>query len=562
MKQKIILSLTSLALASHAFAATKIDLHRQSMDYIKPYFALKANASSNGDELKPTRQETDFNQTTHTRFQQRYRGIPVWHATSVIHMPKSNQKRSLLANLNQKTTMNGTVFEGLDADLGVTPALALSDTQKEKAKQTVQMDFEQRMGLHGLTYQQEKVDTIIYVDDQQRAHYAFLVSFYYDDGLTGAHRPNSILDAETLQVFRTWDAVMHEQAIEAGNVLAGGVGGNEKIGETFYDGLDGHYPAMSMNKFDYEIGAGSKSFSMAFCTLTNDDITIYDMSYGKAVSSACIKDSKHPTIYWLSNDGGGKRWKDDAINGGYSPSLDAFYGATIVKHFYKDWYDVPALVEEDGVTPMQLVMRVHYGRHYDNAFWDGQQMTFGDGGAVFYPLTSLGIAAHEISHGFTQQHSNIDFGEPQMAALHEAFSDEAAVAMQYYATGTNTWDIGREVLKNEGALRYLDEPTKDGRSIDHMTNFDETEPHGGAGIFNKAFYLIATSKGWDVRRAFNIMVKANMNYWTSSMMTLDEAACGVTAAARDYHYNVADVRVAFAKVGIDTEGCDAPVVVN
>lgn len=188
-------------------------------------------------------------------------------------------------------------------------------------------------------------------------------------------------------------------------------------------------------------------------------------------------------------------------------------------------------------------------------------MTFGDGGTMFYPLTSLSITAHKISHGFTSQHSSIDGSQPQMAALHEAFSDEAAVTMQYYATGKITWDIGRDVMKNEGALRYLDNPKKDGISIDNLKDFDETEAHYGAGIFNKAFYLLATTKGWDVKKAFNVMIKANMNYWTSSMTTLTEAACGVTSAARDYGYNTADVRVAFIKIGIDTAGCDtAPTI--
>ncbi|MFZ2314036.1 MAG: M4 family metallopeptidase [Gammaproteobacteria bacterium] len=137
----------------------------------------------------------------------------------------------------------------------------------------------------------------------------------------------------------------------------------------------------------------------------------------------------------------------------------------------------------------------------------------------------------------------------------ESFSDMAAVATENYISGKNKWEIGREIKKDEGALRYLDNPRKDGRSIDNYKDFDDTEGHGAAGITNKAFYLLATSKGWTVRKAFNVMVKANMNYWTSSTKTFNEAACGVVAATKDYGYNVADVRVAFAKVGIDTDNC-------
>lgn len=568
MNHKLILSLISMLLANYASAATRVELKHQAANYIKSYFATKSGTKSNPYQLHKVRTDIDFNQMTHVRFQQMYSGIPVWNATSIIHLPKANNQLGLFANLNDKTTMSGVIYEELDQDLASTPTYALSDAQKEKAMQEAKLAFEKEISVVGLSYEKESVKTIVYIDDNTKAHYALLVSFYYDDGKTGAHRPTVIMDAESLQVYHTWDDVMTEDSIEDTYVLAGGIGGNEKMGETIYDGADSHFPALKVRKLDYQERPEMPSLpSFTMFALMNDDITIYDMSYANMAWLLCFdkvcanSNAQHNNMYWLSNDHGGTRWNADEMNGGYSPSLDALYGATIVSNFYRDWYGVPALVKEDGQTPMKLIMRVHYGRNFDNAFWDGEQMTFGDGGALFYPLTSLDVAAHEISHGFTSQHSNIHLYEPQMAALHEAFSDEAAVTMRYYATGNTTWDFGRDIMKNEGAMRYLDNPKKDGRSIDNMKDFDATEAHGGAGIFNKAFYLIATTKGWDVRKAFNVMVKANMNYWTSSMTTLTEAACGVTSAARDYGYNTADVRVAFVKVGIDTADCDtAPTI--
>ena len=556
MNKKLILILTSVLLTNMASAATRIDLKHQSSNYIKPYFAVKSAAVSNSNALQKTSTDVDFNQTTHVRLQQMYSGVPVWNATSIVHLPKANNKLSLYANLNHNTQMSGAMYEGLDQDLASTPKYILSDTQKYKAMQEAKQVFEKQTGVVDLSYTKESIKTIVYIDDTKQAHYAFLVSFYYDDGATGAHRPTTIMDAESLQTYRTWDAVLSENPMEITDVLAGGIGGNEKTGEVIYDGAEGHLPAVKAQHIGLEVSEGGVEYKVNFCMLTNDEVTIFDMSYGGVNSSICAQDASKKPFFWLSLDNNATRWKADEMNGGYSPSLDAFYSANVVINFYKDWYGVPALVQEDGKTPMRLMMRVHYGRNFDNAFWDGEQMTFGDGGSVFYPLTSLDIAAHEISHGFTSQHSGIDGSEPQMGALHEAFSDEAAVAMQYYATGKNTWDIGRDIMKNEGALRYLDNPKKDGRSIDNMNEFDATEAHGGAGIFNKAFYLIATTKGWDVHRAFNVMVKANMNYWTSSMTTLTEAACGVTSATQDYGYNTADVRVAFAKVGIDTADCE------
>jgi pseudolysin len=275
------------------------------------------------------------------------------------------------------------------------------------------------------------------------------------------------------------------------------------------------------------------------------------------MSSCLSQPGLHNNLPWLSNDANGTRWNDDAMNGGFSPSLDAFYAGTIVQKLYHDWYGIPALIEDDGKTPMKLIMRVHYGRKFDNAYWDGKQMTFGDGGSMFYPLTSLDVGAHEISHGFTQQHSNIDGSFDQMGALHESFSDMAASAAEFYTSGKNTWKMGINITKGQGALRYMDNPKKDGSSLDNMNDFKAgMDPHLLAGVFNKAFYLIATTRGWDTHKAFDVMVKANMHYWNSSMQTFEEAACGVVSATRDYKYKVSDVRVAFTKVGVETDKCN------
>tara|TARA_R110002126_G_scaffold17798_2_gene68879 strand:+ start:51305 stop:52993 length:1689 start_codon:yes stop_codon:yes gene_type:complete len=558
MNKKLVMVLASALLTHTASAATRIDLSHQSGNYIKPYVIATPTSVLKSTELSQTRVDIDFNQTSHVRLQQMYAGVPVWNATAIAHIPKANHKLGLYAHLNQHTSMTGVIYEGLGQDLGARPTYSSSELNKKKAIQQAKLIFEKKLGLVNLSYTQESLKTIVYVDKSQQAHYAFLISFYYDDGETGAHRPTTIMDAESLHVYRHWDGVLSENPMEIPEVLAGGIGGNDKTGEVIYDGAEGHLPAVKAQLYQQQGQQGGMNYQLNYCLLINDEVTIHDMSYGGLNPSTCSKGDQANPVYWLSNDYHGTRWKGDEVNGGYSPSLDAFYGANTVIGFYRDWYGMPALVEEDGKTPMRLNMRVHYGRNFDNAFWDGQQMTFGDGGSMFYPLTSLGVTAHEVSHGFTSQHSGIDYSEPQMGALHEAFSDEAAVAIQYYATGISTWDIGRDIKKNEGAMRYLDNPTKDGASIDHMRDFDASEVHAGAGIFNKAFYLIATTKGWDVRKAFNVMIKANMNYWNPSMSTLTEAACGVTAATKDYGYNVADVRVAFAKVGLDTGLCSTP----
>lgn len=560
MRFRLTALMAGLAMTNLAMAATPIDLRHQH----------QLNTDSNKVKFERIRSSTDFNGTQHTRIQQTYAGIPVWNATGVIHTPKTSL-RAMTAS------MNGKVYAGLEKDLSNAPAFALSANQMQKAVQIAKQQHIKHAGLKANAFENEKSKPIIFIDENKQAHYAFLVSFTYVDS-TGMHKPTSIVDAVTNKIHRSWEGILtamtKEQALahakakfsaklrgddmpEMYDTIGGGIGGNPKTGPLSYDNQNGHQKAFNIKAvdFDVEILPG-KTTTLTLCALMNDDIVVLDTSLGgEVVADICSNTTKaYPDISWLSLDAGLTRWKADEMNEGLSPSLDAFNAAVTIKNFYQDWYNVPALIDSEG-NPMKYVLRVHFGRSFDNAFWDGQQMTFGDGGKMFYPMSSIGVTAHEISHGFTDTHSHIDYSYPEMGALHESFSDMAAVTVENYLTGSNHWDIGREVKKDEGALRYLDNPTKDGHSIDHMKDFDQTEAHSGAGVTNKAFYLLATTKGWDTRKAFNVWVKANVDYWDSSMSTLAEAACGVVAATNDYQYNVADVRIAFAKVGIDTDQC-------
>ncbi len=572
MKFRISLLLTTYLASATAFAATEVNLRNQSYDYLQ--------RQPSKVKIKKIRSRTDFNQIEHVRIQQTFNDIPVWNATGVVHIPSTKQTHALAP---KAIAMNGMIYEGLEKDLASSNhALSFSASQKTKSLQLAQATYSKKNNISNPKYKNEKSQPIIFVDDNKQAHYAYLSSFTYESTSAGVHRPTYIIDANNHHVYRTWDQVFtisEEEAIKQARasihfklsnddddldlpdpshpIKVGGIGGNEKTGPIIYDGDTGNRPGLDAKAMDINLDLDGAKISFTICALLNDDIAILDASLDNTVvNSICASHSKaHNDVAWLNLSKDHTQWKEDEINGAYSPSLDAFYAATMVKNMYQDWYGVPALIDEDGQA-RQYIMRVHYGRGFDNAFWDGDVMTFGDGDKLFYPLTSLEVTAHEISHGFTQTHSNIDGFYPQMAALHESFSDMAAVSLDYYLNNTNRWEIGRDVWKNEGAMRYLDNPRKDGESIDHLKDFDNTEPHHGAGITNKAFYLIATTKGWNTRKAFDIMVKANMDYWTSSMSTLNEAACGVIEATKDYHYNVADVRIAFAKVGINTDICE------
>jgi len=230
----------------------------------------------------------------------------------------------------------------------------------------------------------------------------------------------------------------------------------------------------------------------------------------------------------------------------------------VIKDMYQKWYNIPVLTENG--EPMMLNMVVHMP--IDNAMWDGHQMIFGDGVDLFYPLTSLGVAAHEISHGFTEQHSHLIY-QGQSGGMNESYSDMAAQAAEYFVHGTNNWEIGPEIFKSDRALRYMDQPSKDceGREPGHRCSIDTATQyrmglnvHYSSGVYNRFFYLLSTSPGWDTKKAFDIMVQANSHYWTSST-NFNRGACGVLKAAKDYGYDLSKVKKAFTGVAVKTTLC-------
>ena len=195
---------------------------------------------------------------------------------------------------------------------------------------------------------------------------------------------------------------------------------------------------------------------------------------------------------------GGLKNRDLAVN-------EAYEGSGIHYVFFKETYGRDSL---DG-KGFQLHSSVHYGRHYDNAFWNGTQMVYGDGdGDLFDRFTKcLDIIGHELTHGIVQFEANLAY-EGQAGALNESFADVFGSLVKQYKNRQKAedadWLIGEGLLKAKvhgKALRSMKEP---GTAYDdpvlgkdpqpaHMKNYVETyDDNGGvhinSGIPNRAFY--------------------------------------------------------------------------
>ena len=144
--------------------------------------------------------------------------------------------------------------------------------------------------------------------------------------------------------------------------------------------------------------------------------------------------------------------------------------------------------------------RVHYGKNYVNAFWDGTKMTYGDGDGVNYgPLVSLDVAGHEMSHGVTENTAGLTYSG-ESGGLNEATSDIFGTMVEFYAnnaTDPGDYLIGEEIdLKKHLGLRRMDNPASDGSSLNcWSSNAKNVDVHYSSGIGNHFFYLLAEGTG-------------------------------------------------------------------
>lgn len=538
-------------ICGQAYAAKLVDLSHQNVSSLQSFIPSqistpKGSTAKGVINVEEVSRSVDFNQTLHVRVKETYSGYPVWGGDGIVHIPHGASTAKSLTNVigaakNSNGFMNGTLYQDINPDLVSAPEYVFSQSQAQKAQQQAISDYQHKLSGKS-EIKDQKSSLIVFIDKDNKAHWAYLVSFYATPPKMGEMpaKPVYIMDAVSFKVYEQWNDIKTAQQLSIDDTLGGGFGGNERMGKLVYDGLKGNLPKLNIKR-----DAASNS-----CYWQNADVTVKNHDTGQVMSFPCdATNPDHDNIYWIGDK--------DAVNGGYSPADDALFGGVVIKNMYQDWYKVPVLTESG--KPMMLNMVVH--DHIDNAYWDGHQMTFGDGVSMFYPLTSLGVAAHEISHGFTQQHSGLVY-YAQSGGMNEAFSDMAAQAVEFYAYGHNSWQIAPEIFKEpDEALRYMDMPSKDchGRkpgnwcSIDNMSQYDTgLDVHHSSGIYNRVFYLIGSF--WTPKKAFDVMVHANMYYWTPNS-TFAQGACGVIKAAKDYRYDLNTVIGAFETVGIDVNQC-------
>jgi Zn-dependent metalloprotease len=472
------------------------------------------------DELKVKRVKIDELKMAHTRIQQAINNIPVWEGEAIVHLRPDGELSDITDNLKEAIAVN------TQPNFSETDAIKIAKGMFRGAK---------------FLTEAPTADLWIY-RGEKRDHLAYRVQMRREDGTAATSMPVIFLDAQT----------------------------GEKIFE--YDNLQ------------TATGSGASLYSGTVSIETYlGGSTYYMEDIGRKVGTFDNRNTTDSTYRFTDTD---NTWDGSSQRAG----VDAHYGAAKTFDYFKNVHGRTGIdgsggpgyyTSADGVTKL-ISSKVHYGSNYNNAFWNGSYMTYGDGdGTTFSPLVSLDICGHEMTHGVTERTANLTYSG-ESGALNESMSDVFGAMVEIYARGgtvtSDTWKIGEQTYTpgtSGDALRYMDNPhaksgggyTADDDPDHYSERYTGTADNGGvhinSGIGNKAFYLAVaggthhlsgvTVTGAGTSAAEKIWYRALTVYMTSSTNFSGARTATLNAATDLYgssstQYNT--VATAWCAVGV------------
>lgn len=273
----------------------------------------------------------------------------------------------------------------------------------------------------------------------------------------------------------------------------------------------------------------------------------------------------------------------------------AYHWAQKTDEFFRTFFKRDS-IDNNG---MPIDSTIHYGEDYNNAFWNGRQIVYGDGDEKHFAsfTADLTIAAHEIGHGLTQFDNNLVYKD-QPGAVNEHLSDVAAAMVQEFVEDKDvhslSWMIGDRVMIDVDGKKYaLRSMSRPGTAYkNHPTFGDDPQPasmedfvktesdnggvHINSGILNRAFYEASknfanlnpkyahtrdgTGRVWYNARS-QISSTATFTEFAQATITAAEALYGVESQeVKEIRNAWAEVRVLGVSPEKEKKGCKCALV--
>ncbi|KMM38008.1 M4 family metallopeptidase [Guptibacillus hwajinpoensis] len=488
-------------------------------DYLNEQKSLYKFSSSAQDSFKIVSTEKDELGFTVFRLQQLYEGTPVYGSTQTVHVDQDGVL----------TALSGTVIPNLESKKELKKATKF---KKQDAIQKAEAD----LGFSP-NYEQKPESNLVVYNEGDSATYAYHVTLNFLSPEPGNWQ--YIIDAKSGDVLTSFNA-LHEAKKEG----VGKPGGGDNITGTTTTGT----------------GTGVLGDQKTFNTLLSSS-TYYlkDTTRGGGVFTYdAANRTKLPGSLWAD--------ADNKFNASYdAAAVDAHYYASATYDYYKDVFNRNSY---DG-NGAPLKSTVHYGRNYNNAFWNGSQMVYGDGdGSTFVSLSGgEDVVAHELTHAVTDTTADLIY-QNESGALNESMSDVFGTLVEFHDNNNPDWLIGEDIYTpgtSGDALRSMSDPTQFGDPAHYSERYTGTQDNGGvhinSGIMNKAAYLLSeggtfygvTVSGIGKDKLGAIYYRTLTQYLTASSNFSQMRSAAVQAATDLYGASsseVQSVNKAFDAVGV------------
>ncbi len=545
-------------------------------DLIRSKLKLTSN-----DNLQKIKSEVDNLGFIHEKFQQKFKGVKVEFGTYTAHA-KNSTLRTMDGELYDVGKVN--IRPKLSKEAAFKKAIAHTGAQKylwEQPKEAKNLGNYKKPTGELLILPREVIGT-------KSARLAYKFDIYTTKPLS---RGDLYIDAHTGEALFFNATIKHlgehahsSKNLGAVNALA------EKLTATLATGnADTRY-------------SGTKSI---ITRLVGNSYVLRDNTRGGGINT--YNSGAQPSYSTTDFTDSDNNWTAAEFNNSEkdNAALDAHWGAEMTYDYFQNKHSRNSY----NGSGAAINSYVHYdnvagGTGYDNAFWNGSVMTYGDGSSngnegngYFDALTSIDVAAHEIGHAVCSNTANLAY-QRESGAMNEGFSDIWGAAVEHFAKGNGNdlapdasiWLIGDEIDRRNGssALRSMSNPNERNQP-DTYGGVNWKEPncgtptrsndycgvHTNSGVLNYWFYLLTVGGSGtnDINNVFNVdaigMEKsAKISYrleanYLSANSTFEDARVGSITAAEDLYgansIEVQSVTNAWHAVGVGqayVEDCD------
>jgi bacillolysin len=440
---------------------------------------------------------------THQRFQQFYNGIKVEFGTLITHMKDGNV-----------VSVNGELYntEGLNLNSTLTNSAAFDKALMFVNAQTYL--WEDSVSAEAMNYTKPTGELVVFpLVNKGEVRLAYKFDIYAKAPIS---RDEIFVDANTGEILYTNPIIKHASHLISDYEVEQKAKKFEKIALNKENAL--FTPFVAGNAATRY--SGTRAIETTQTSPTSYVLNEPTRGNGNGiVTYNCQKTDTYPTTDFVDND---NNWTEHNNANKDNAALDAHWGAEKTYDFWKNIFNRNSY-DDAGA---QIKSYVHYDdtpattAGYQNAFWNGSVMTYGDGSS-WNVLTSIDICGHEIGHAVCSNTANLAY-QNQSGAMNEGLSDIWGVCIEQYGRNGNlnspvdtaspgtsaVWKIGEDVTT--GGLRSISYPRSKGnpdtfKGTSYTTTADDGTctpsqandncgVHNNSGVLNHWYYIVTAGK--------------------------------------------------------------------